>query len=78
MALENAISRLSLLSRHIVGPEEQPGYDLQRQNTKADDEVRPAPGGGKGTLTVIDHRTGKKYTVGNYCTVLLLSMQLRP
>lgn len=28
-----------------------------------DDSVRPAPGGGKGTLTIVDNRTGKKYTV---------------
>jgi hypothetical protein len=28
-----------------------------------DESVRPAPGGGKGTLTIVDNRTGKKYTV---------------
>lgn len=28
----------------------------------ASDE-RPAPGGGQGTLTVLDNRSGKKYTV---------------
>lgn len=66
MALENAVSRLSLLSQHIVGAEGEAGPDLQRQNSKAEEEVRPAPGGGKGTLTVIDNRTGKKYTV-SYC-----------
>lgn len=63
MALENAVSRLSLLANHLVGAEGDAVLDLQRQDTKADEEVRPAPGGGKGTLTVIDHRTGKKYTI---------------
>jgi len=37
--------------------------DLSRQPTRANDDVRPAPGGGKGTLTILDNRTGKKYTV---------------
>ena len=31
------------------------------QSTKASDEKRPTPGGGSGTITIIDNRTGKKY-----------------
>lgn len=38
---------------------------LERQETAAagESDVRPAPGGGPGTITVLDNRTGKKYTV---------------
>ncbi|GBF91260.1 citrate synthase [Raphidocelis subcapitata] len=57
-----ANSRLSVLSRQLSAlavDEDQ----LQRQATKADESVRPAPGGGRGTLTVVDNRSGKKYTI---------------
>lgn len=58
MASTSAQARLSVLSRQLADS------SIARQGTKADDEsVRPAPGGGRGTLTVIDNRTGKKYTV---------------
>ena len=34
------------------------------QSTRAaEDSKRPKPGGGAGTLTVIDNRTGKKYEI---------------
>lgn len=33
------------------------------QDTKATSSERPAPGGGPGTLTIVDNRTGKKYDV---------------
>eukprot|EP00879_Flechtneria_rotunda_P031889 GHRR01034952.1.p1 GENE.GHRR01034952.1~~GHRR01034952.1.p1 ORF type:complete len:104 (-),score=10.46 GHRR01034952.1:476-787(-) len=62
MAYQHAIGRLSVLSRHLSSSDIE-ASDIQRQHTKADEEVRPAPGGGHGTLTIIDHRTGKKYTV---------------
>lgn len=42
----------------------QLGADVARNNTAAVEE-RPAPAGGKGTLTVVDNRTGKKYTVSS-------------
>lgn len=62
MAFSSAVGRLSVLSQHLAGAEE---LQLQRQETRAagDEDVRPAPGGGPGTLTVLDNRTGKKYTV---------------
>ena len=31
--------------------------------TKAEASTRPKPGGGEGTLTVVDNRTGKKYEI---------------
>ena len=34
---------------------------LSIQSTKASDEKRPLPGGGPGTITIVDNRTGKKY-----------------
>lgn len=52
-----------MLGRHLVNDE---GHDggLHRVATRAQNsDVRPAPGGGKGTLTIVDNRTGKKYTV---------------
>jgi hypothetical protein len=61
MAFSSAVGRLSVLSQHLSADCEQ--NTLQRQDTRADEEVRPAPGGGPGTLTVLDNRTGKKYTV---------------
>ncbi|KAI8476900.1 MAG: citrate synthase [Monoraphidium minutum] len=59
MASTSAQERLSVLSNHLTAGLEQ----LRLQETKADDAVRPAPGGGRGTLTVVDNRTGKKYTI---------------
>jgi len=61
MAFSSAIGRLSVLSQHLSADSES--GTLQRQETRADEDVRPAPGGGPGTLTVLDNRTGKKYTV---------------
>ena len=51
-----AASRLAVLTRQLndVG--------ITAEFTGAVEE-RPAPGGGRGTLTVVDNRTGKKYTV---------------
>lgn len=65
MAQPQASSRLAVIARQLSAlgfNEDAPG--VGRQATKATaDEVRPAPGGGRGTLTVVDSRTGKKYTV---------------
>lgn len=63
MAYNSAVSRLSVLSHHLGAGEEAPCLARQDTAAAADDSVRPAPGGGKGTLTVLDNRTGKKYTV---------------
>lgn len=53
----SANSRLAVLARQLTSADE-----LKRNDTLAE-ETRPAPGGGRGTLTVLDNRTGKKYTV---------------
>lgn len=53
----SASSRLAVLARQLTSADE-----LKRNDTLAE-ETRPAPGGGRGTLTVLDNRTGKKYTV---------------
>ncbi len=65
-----AASRLAVLSRQLSAlavedlDSSTTSGGIQAQQTKAaESEVRPAPGGGKGTLTVFDNRTGKKYTV---------------
>ena len=69
-----AASRLAVLSRQLAGTRlddpsaECSGSALSRNPTEGDDdESRPAPGGGRGTLTVVDNRTGKKYTVRRVC-----------
>jgi citrate synthase len=59
-----AAARLAVLGRHLVSDGEHDGRGLHRVATRGQNsDVRPAPGGGKGTLTVVDNRTGKKYTV---------------
>jgi citrate synthase len=65
-----AASRLAVLSRQLSAlavedlDSSTTSGGIQAQQTKAaESEVRPAPGGGKGTLTVFDNRTGKKYTI---------------
>jgi hypothetical protein len=66
-----ASQRLLVLSKQLSGapPGKASRLILQAQPTRgAEDEVRPAPGGGKGTLTVLDNRTGKKYTVRAVCS----------
>lgn len=58
------LSRLSVLARHLsLSVDAACDKPLVRANTSSSEDVRPAPGGGKGTLTVIDNRTGKKYTL---------------
>ncbi len=53
-----AAGRLAVLSRQLAN-----NPAAERNDTAAEEETRPAPGGGRGTLTVVDNRTGKKYTV---------------
>ncbi len=74
----SAASRLAVLSRQLTSGAagDASAETLQRSATSAaagaQDEQRPAPGGGRGTLTVMDNRTGKKYTVRlarSLCTV---------
>jgi citrate synthase len=65
MAYHSAVSRLSVLSHHLGAGEDAPCLARQDTAAAADESVRPAPGGGKGTLTVLDNRTGKKYTVSH-------------
>lgn len=66
----SAAQRLAVLSRHLEAVSARSDGELSvisRANTKAEDEeARAAPGGGRGTLTVLDNRTGKKYTVGQH------------
>ncbi|KAG1671004.1 hypothetical protein FOA52_014246 [Chlamydomonas sp. UWO 241] len=58
----DAASRLSVLSRQVTSGGV---VGVERCDTSAEiaEETRPAPGGGRGTLTVLDNRTGKKYTL---------------
>lgn len=59
-------ARLGVLARQLAGPHADGPAQLSRNDTAGSgtaDEARPAPGGGRGTLTVLDNRTGKKYTV---------------
>jgi hypothetical protein len=60
MASSAAISRLSVLAGQLDGT----APSLGRVETRGDESTaRPPPAGGRGTLTVLDNRTGKKYTV---------------
>lgn len=61
--MQGAASRLQVLARHLDHDDEAASCDIRRQETKQGEDVRPAPGGGKGTLTVLDNRTGRKYTL---------------
>ncbi|KAK9841538.1 hypothetical protein WJX74_007460 [Apatococcus lobatus] len=66
MSQQVAASRIAALRKQLeandLSPVETEGLD--RQDTKAQVErERPAPGGGSGTLSVVDNRTGKKYEI---------------
>eukprot|EP00983_Pelagomonas_calceolata_P096932 1158188-Pelagomonas_calceolata.AAC.8 len=55
--------RLDVLSRQLTAAAYSP---LQRTGTRGEEALapfRPAPGGGKGTLTVVDNRSGKRYAL---------------
>lgn len=69
-----AASRLAVLSRQLTAScsvidsgSLHEGAQLCREHCSAPNTSlqaeRPLPGGGRGTLTVVDNRTGKKYTV---------------
>ena len=57
-----ALDRLAIISRHL-NASPSAGVDSLSRNATSSDDSRPAPGGGRGTLTVLDNRSGKKYTV---------------
>lgn len=59
------VSRIEALQRHLAVPQREiESVEVQAHPTLAQESaVRPTPGGGAGTLTVIDNRTGKKYEI---------------
>jgi hypothetical protein len=61
--MNTAAARVAVLSKHFSVACEATDSSIEHNETLAKYNSRPAPGGGKGTLTVIDNRTGKKYTV---------------
>lgn len=62
-----AASRIAALQRHLQAHRDESDAEqcVEVQNTKAesDSKERPAPGGGPGSLSVLDNRTGKKYEI---------------
>eukprot|EP00884_Botryococcus_braunii_P005517 jgi/Botrbrau1/14967/Bobra.0018s0069.1 len=60
--MESATNRLELLRRHFAASGLEAVNGLVEEHTSAAG-ARPAPGGGPGTLTILDNRTGKKYDV---------------
>ena len=62
-----AADRIAKLQRHLQSHQLDviSSNSLKPQLVKAenDSKARPAPGGGPGTLTVTDSRTGKKYEI---------------
>lgn len=60
-----AADRIAALQRHLQAHTLESSSELQLHDTKAssDPKERPAPGGGPGTLSVTDSRTGKKYEI---------------
>jgi citrate synthase len=52
--------RLEVLSKHLSA---EPSVVRDDTAEECTEELRPAPGGGRGTLTVVDNRTGRKYTL---------------
>jgi len=67
MQTSAAADRIATLQRHLQ-PQQTPNEiqtSVEPQVTKAesDPKERPAPGGGPGTLSVTDSRTGKKYEI---------------
>lgn len=62
-----AAVRIAALQRHLQAHSEESDAEqcIEVHNTKADTspKERPAPGGGPGSLSVLDNRTGKKYEI---------------
>ncbi len=54
--------RLEILSRHLTACGEREAPIARNDTDGKESETRPAPGGGRGTLNVLDSRSGKKYT----------------
>ena len=66
MSQQVAASRLATLRKQLEVTDLSPVKDegLNRQDTRGEVErERPAPGGGSGSLSVVDNRTGKKYEI---------------
>ncbi|CAL8464767.1 g4302 [Coccomyxa elongata] len=64
MSQASAQGRLAALQRHLGALSFANDSGIEVVDTKAvSGEKRPAPGGGPGSLTVIDNRTGKKYEI---------------
>ena len=67
MQTSAAADRIAALQRHLQAHrlESDSENSIEAQYTKADDspKERPAPGGGPGSLSVVDNRTGKKYEI---------------
>lgn len=70
MEKASAANRLATLQRHLrVVTLNDESFDVDPANIRpnctsvAPEAIRPAPGGGKGVLTAIDSRTGKKYEI---------------
>ena len=64
-------ARLEVLTRQLVSSSLSDANQIARDETHGE-EARPPPGGGKGTLSVVDNRTGKKYTVREVAVVTWL------
>lgn len=62
-----AADRIAALQRHLhlhqIENEAQSSVECQSTKAESDPKERPAPGGGPGSLSVVDNRTGKKYDI---------------
>ena len=67
MQTSAAADRIATLQRHLqshqISNEAQTSVQPQVTKAESDPKERPAPGGGPGTLSVTDSRTGKKYEI---------------
>lgn len=62
--------RIATLQRHLAGASlHDESHELEAHQTSA--ELRAAPGGGPGTLSITDSRTGRRYdiTIGDHGTI---------
>ena len=58
-----AADRIAALQRHLQAHHLDSELQLNETKASADPKERPAPGGGPGSLTVKDNRTGKTYEI---------------
>ena len=63
MQTSAAADRIAALQRHLQGQHLDSDFQLNEVKASADPKERPAPGGGPGSLTVKDNRTGKTYEI---------------